>query len=447
MRWRLGLLAVVALLALGLPGHAQDTQTVPEKPTLTVRLIPPTPYLQEQIIQTVRVVAADVFEELVLDLPPVEGADVITLQQPKTRKFATYGGEGYIYETRRAIFPRASGQFEIPPVRVSGSIAVGRDEREDFALRQEGVTLDIRPPPADFSEAAWLVARRVEIEEQWSKPLEELRVGDHVTRTVEAVATGVTGSHLPELDHGRSTGLTILPGQTRRSTEVTDDGVIGKIERSFEIRIDIDQPINISPVRVVWWNTDTEIEWRSVAKSVRIEPLPRDVEALVQGLMAEAEETHAAGRYGIMAMTGLGALGLILLLARLLVGRRQRLPQDQDLLHAVRANPTPLAAVSALHSWAGSTLGWNKPISLDRLRQHLGGNAAHHLEALQRAAFGQVGQNVDVVDAIRAIIAQAQCYRSRSISEAFFGLARSVVGPKQHLPVINARKSGVEFVE
>ncbi|MGI9434070.1 MAG: hypothetical protein ACR2Q4_04445, partial [Geminicoccaceae bacterium] len=317
------MLATLAmLLSAPASGFAQETR-VPDKPELNVRITPPEPYVQEQIVQVVRLVSANIFEEIVLDLPDVDGAEVITLQQPKTRKFKTYGAEGYIYETQRAIFPKTSGELVIPAVRISGSVALSRDERQGFALKSDPVIFDIKPPPADFSAPWWLVARQVEIEESWSTPIEELRVGDRVTRTIEVTVAGATGAHLPDLNQGRSTGLTVLPGQTRRSTEINANEVVGKISRAFDLRVDVDQPINISPVRMVWWNTDREIEWRSAAPARRLEPLPRDVEGLVRTVMADAEEAHRTGRYGVMTLVALGVLGVIGFVIWLMIARRR----------------------------------------------------------------------------------------------------------------------------
>lgn len=429
------LIFVILTVTVGLtPTTAQETQTVPEKPELAVRIIPPEPYLQEQIIQTVRVVAAHVFEELVLDLPPIEGADVITLQQPKTRKFATYGGEGYIYETKRAIFPRSSGKLHIPTVRVSGSVGISKDEQESFALKSKPVVLDIQPPPAEFSENAWLVARKVEIKEHWSKPTDDLRIGDHVTRTIEAKVTGATGSHLPELIHGRSTGLTILPGQTERETDITPNEVIGKISRSFELRIDTDQPINISPVRMVWWNTDTEIEWRSAAKSVRIEPLPRDVDNLVQQLMVEANQAQTTGRYGVLALSILGGLALAVLMAWLVLTMRNRTPEDRILLEAVRSNPDPIKAVAALLHWGEKSFAEDRPMSLERLSAQLDPDAEKALTELQQSAFGEVDRAIDSVAITKTVIAAARNKRGRNLIEIGTDALRYLLGPKRHLP-------------
>ncbi|MGI9492820.1 MAG: hypothetical protein ACR2QF_10515 [Geminicoccaceae bacterium] len=438
-RWATISLAVLIGVFASASVSAQDTQTVPDKPELAVRIVPPEPYLQEQIIQTVRVVAPHAFEELVLDLPLVEGADVVSLQQPKTRRFATYGGEGYIYETKRAIFPKASGALRIPPVRVSGSIAISKDEREGFALKNEAVMLDINPPPDAFTGPAWLVAKQAEIEEHWSKPLDELRVGDHVTRTVEATVTGATGSHLPELEHGRSSGLTILPGLSERSTEVTSNDVVGRISRTFELRIDTDQPINISPVRLVWWNTDAEIERRIAAEAVRIEPLPRDVEKLVQKLMLEAHEAHTTGRYGVIAIATLGGLGLIAFLAWLLAANRRRAPEDQVLLRSVHKNPDPVKAVSAVLVWGEASFPNERPMSLERLSNLLGDQAGLRLAELQSAAFGQGANRADVADATAEVIAAARNRRGRNLADIGQNVLDYLIGPKRHLPEIGSK--------
>lgn len=439
-RWIVNvLLAVVLGTAGSMPTLAQDTQVVPEKPELAVRITPPEPYVQEQIVQTIRVVAAHVFEELVLDLPPVEGADVITLQKPKTRKFATYGGEGYIFETRRAIFPRSSGKLHIPMVRVSGAVGISKNERESFALKSAPAVIEIKPPPADFSEDDWLVARKVEIEERWSKPPDELRVGDHVTRFVEATVTGATGGHIPELDHGRSSGVTILPGQIERSTEVTANQVVGKISRAFELRIDTDQPINISPVRLVWWNTDSEIEWRSAAKSVRIEALPRDVEKLVEELMAEADQAHKTGRYGVMAITASGVFAAFGLMVWSIAGMKKRRPEDRILANDLRHRPDPISAVSALLRWGETTFPDDRPLSMEKLSQRLGPDAGEPLARLQRAAFGSDDQAVDSRAVIQEILTLARDRRSRSLADICRACLRYLIGPKRHLPRIDGQ--------
>lgn len=440
-RSRLALFVLSAAFgAAGAAGSSQAQQnTVPDEPTLTVRITPPKPYLQEEIVQVIRVIAPHPFEELVLDLPPVAGAETITLQQPKNRKFQTYGGEGYIYETSRAIFPKRSGELHIPGVRISGSIGVGRDERKPFALRSEAETFDVRPPPSAFSEDWWLIARDVKIDEGWSQPLDTLRVGDLVTRSIEVTVAGATGAHLPELEQGRSTGLTVLPGRTERKTEITPGGVVGRISRSFEIRVDVDQPINISPVRVVWWNTNTEIERRSAAPAVRLEPLPRDVETLVSALMADATRAHDSSRNGILAMAGGGGALLIALVFWLLRSRRKVRPEDRRLQQTLAPESTPIGVVRALETWAGNTFPDERPMTLERLGGKLGPKAQQKIATLQEAAFGRPEDPVDAAGLALDIVGLAQEHRGRTAKDSLAALIDRFLGPSRQLPEIDRR--------
>ncbi|MEM7041277.1 MAG: hypothetical protein AAF543_00565 [Pseudomonadota bacterium] len=450
MKGRQGLRrAITLVIALNLAAiaakntAAQDSgDSVPEEPTLTVRITPPKPYLQEEIVQVVRVIAPHPFEEIVLDLPPVQGAEMITLRKPRNRKFETYGGEGYIYETSRALFPKRSGDLVIPPVRISGTIGISRDEKRPFALRSEGTTLNVRPPPPAFSEDWWLVARDVEIDEGWSRPLDDIRVGDHVTRSISVTVAGVTGEHLPELSQGRSSGLTILPGRTERSTEITPSGVIGKIKRTFDLRVDVDQPINLSPVRVVWWNTSTEIERRSAAPAVRIEPLPRDIDALVAGVMAEAAEARSASRQGI-AIVLIGGLAILAAMIVWLSRTRRAVRREDRLLRqALMTDPDPVNAVRALQIWAGSIFPNERSMTLEQLGQKLGPTAADRIERLQQAAFGGSTGEIESTNLVMEIVAIAREQRVRTIGSVFSGLVDSLLGPDRRLIEIDQRTTG-----
>jgi hypothetical protein len=437
----LGLLIGVASMASGPGPLAAQEDTVPDEPTLTVRLSPSDPYLQEEIVQVVRLIAPHPFEELVLDLPPVDGAEIVTLQQPKSRKFETYGGEGFIFETSRAIFPRQSGELRIPPVRVSGSIGISRNEKKAFALREDETFLKVKPPPASYSEDWWLVASDVMIQETWSKPLETLRVGDRVTRLIEVNVTGATGAHLPDLEQRRSNGLTILPGRIERRTETSARGVIGKISRSFDIRIESDQPLNLAPIRVVWWNTEDETEKRTVASAVRLEPLPRDVEKLVADAMTEAAYERDISQRGILAIVlGLGVALLALVFWLIGTGWQAR-PEDKQLRRDVLEDGRPINAIRALHRWKEVSYPNEPAVTLEKLGERLGPKAEDLLERLQRAAFGREDQLVDAATLALEVVEIAQQRRRQRTSEMIRRGLDSLLGKKLDLPAIDLRKN------
>lgn len=436
---RLCFLITLSCVCCGLNPALGQEDTVPEEPMLTVRLSPSDPYLQEEIVQIIRLIAPHPFEELVLDLPTVDGAEIITLQQPKSRKFETYGGEGYLYETSRAIFPKQSGELRIPPVRVSGSIGVSRNEKGAFALREDDKVLNVKPPSPSFSEDWWLAASDVTIEETWSKPLDTLRVGDRVTRSIEVTVDGATGAHLPELEQRRSNGLTILPGRSERTTEVSSKGVIGKISRSFEIRVDSDQPINISPVRVVWWNTTDEVEQRSAAPAVRLEPLPRDVEQLVSDTMAIAVTERDRSQRGIFAIVLSLGITLLALAFWLIKTGRQTMPEDRQLQREVLADGRPINAIQALRQWKEAVFPNEPVITLEELGKKLGPEAEKHLISLQRATFGRHSEPMDAASLVLDVVKIAQQHRRQKTGQTIARWLDHTLGRELRLPDIDLR--------
>lgn len=415
--------------------------TVPTEPTLTVRLAPADPYLQEEIVQIIRLIAPHPFEELVLDLPPVEGAEVITLQKPKNRKFETYGGEGYLYETSRAIFPKRSGALRIPPVRVSGSVSISRNKKKAFALREDSKVLNVKPPPTVYSEDWWLAASDVTINEVWSKPLDRLRVGDRVTRLIEVSVVGATGAHLPELQQGRSNGLTVLPGHTERNTDITPGGVVGRISRSFDIRIDSDQPINIRPIRIVWWDTNNREEQRSVAPAVRLEPLPRDVDQLISDLMTQAADERKRSQRGIFMVIVAAGVALLMLSLWLLKASQRMRSEDQRLRRAILTDGRPINTLRALQRWKDAVFLNEPAMTLDQLGQRLGPHAERQLCRLQQATFGKPSEPVDAAALALDVIKIARQKRRDGADIMLRRWLDYLLGQAQTLPDID-RQAG-----
>lgn len=432
---------LTALLAFSPMTAVALENTVPEEPELTVKITPERPHLQEEIVQDIRVIVRYPFAELDLDLPPVSGAETLILQQPKNRQFETYGSEGYLYETRRGIFPTQSGELVIPPVRVRGVVSASRDDKRPFDLVSDAVTLDVRPPPETFGDASWLVAHDVAVEDVWSRSLDQLRAGDRFSRFVTATVTGATGAHLPELVQEKSYGITVLPGESERSTEITPDGVVGKISRSFEFRVDFDLPIDIVPVRVAWWHTDREEPRISATPSIRIEPLPRDVDAMVSSVMAEQAARREESRRGIVAVSVGGAVLALALALWLLASRWKTTPADRQLRRTLAKDPSALHVARALSAWASASFPAKPPMTLLRLGQTLGPEAEERIARLQAAAYGEPSKGVDAARLALDILGMAQRRRRQTMRNSLSETLDRLLGPETRLPEIGARPS------
>lgn len=419
-----------ACLLFGAALMAQEQRF--ERPELTVRVAPAKPYLQEQILHSVRLVSAYNFAELEVEIPAANGAETIIVMQPNVRPFRSYGVEGFIYETTRVLFPESSGTLRIPGVSIEGAIAVG-NQTVQFKRETKPVEMQIAPVPSVYEGSWWLVSGLVEISEEYATPLDLIRVGDTVSRHITVTAKGSTGEHIPALEMRPSRGLTILPGTPERMTEKTSGGVTGILKQTFDITVVESQPVDFGPVRLVWWDSEADAGRRTAAKAIRIEPLPRDVIALKKKLMDRAYARLNASRVSLVVV-GLLVFGL-LLSALLVLSRRRLTTHDRTLLRASRRSPTAAEAMQALYTWTENTFADMEGVSVANISRRLGVDVAADIDSLSKKAFADGNNsNVDFQRlAYRVVRARQNLQNNKYVFERVLD---RVFGPPVKLPRI-----------
>ncbi len=313
------LLMLVLVLAPPLPAGAQNLHHELGAPELTVLVTPVEPWLQQQVVQSIRLESALPFDALEVHLGDVEGAEIVELVRPSVREFESWGVRGHVYETSRAIFPTRSGPLRLPAVHIVGATSDRSGRVEPFERRGEPVALEVRPRAGDLDERDWLVASAVTMSEQWSTPPAALRTGQIATRTLRVRAAGVAGEHIPPLTMPVSQGIEVAAHEPVRRTEITDIGLVGYLEQTFDVRVATAQTTDISGIYLPWWHGAAGTAQRATARAYRIEPLPADVEGMVKNLLAEARVRHESRQrellHGLYGVAGL--LVLLLVLARL----------------------------------------------------------------------------------------------------------------------------------
>ena len=340
IRGALAPLAVLALLAAGAAGPARAQITAfPEVPELLVSLDPPEAateggWLYGQIVLKAQLVSKHPFEALDFDLPLPEGVQKVEVMRPRTRRTGAYAGEGYVFETVVALFPTRSGVLEFPPARAAGVSSPEDSDREiAFDARGPAFRVSVAGAHPSMDGEWWMVSPRVEVEEIWSKPVEEIRVGDIVRRTVVATVHGATGHRVAVPDHRRTLAVRIADAVTETRTEITARGAIGKVARSWDLKFERGGVVYVAPVVVPYWNPVRRERETVAAPGRRLEPLPADREALVGALMAEARAAHD-GRRAVAA--AVGALVAVPLLALALFLAWRLAPTRADRLLARR---------------------------------------------------------------------------------------------------------------
>ncbi|ETX08097.1 MAG: hypothetical protein ETSY2_07355, partial [Candidatus Entotheonella gemina] len=408
-------LPVLLFFGLSAPLVFAQQTAIPNKPTLTVSLEPRHVkdgggYVQGQIVLRVQLVSPHPFDRLQLNLPAIANVRTLTLSPPQTREIHNYGLEGYLYETRLALFPEQSGMLTIPSVSVAGAVAVGSGRKEPFAEVNPEMLVTIKPIDPAYDAPWWLVADAVTMTEVWTPPPEELRVGDTVRRDLTVTVYGVTAQHLPVIEQPLNGGYAVVGSETTMKTDLTPDGVIATLRQFWALRVESEDIISISPIQLAFWDPAAGSMASASLPAKRIEPLPRDPAARRAQLMSDAITAHRNRRISLFAALSIPVLGLLALIGALFY---KALPTraDRRLSQACIANATPAACFRAVTQWSHDSFGTGDRNLIKYLQQTFGGEAAERLNTLQLALFSASDVSAEPKRLARSLVAAARRQR------------------------------------
>ena len=232
-------------------GQAVYTETLVNKTTV---------YVQEQLLLTQRLYTSVQLTDLSLEELAVPGAIVLKTSQNQFRK--RIGNRDYIVvEMIYALFPQASGELEIPAISIS---AFETDNRQSSIFRSRGnqlirntesKTINVLAKPAQIATDQWMPSSQLQLDQQWSNKLDQLVVGEPITRTITISAKGLTGAQIQPLKLEPSSDYKIYPDQPQFDEQVAADGVSGIRRESFALVPNRQGNISLPEISVRWWDT------------------------------------------------------------------------------------------------------------------------------------------------------------------------------------------------
>ena len=349
---RIGLLGI--LLALLASTVAAEPTQAPETPELVVQIGPEAAletngYVQGQIVVQIQLISRYPFDALDLALPQIPDAEIIELMRPRTRKLTGYTGQGYVFEKAFALTPQRSGVLTVPSIAAVGYVTTEDDVEVHFDLASDPVPIKISGIAREFQDRWWLVSDRVEIDEEWSTPPEEIRVGEPVQRKVHLRVWGVAAEQLPELEHGLARGIRVSLADTRIKTEKSAEGQIADATYTWDLVADPQQVAFVKPIALDYWDPVQHRLRRAVLPALRLEPLPEDSEKIADLLMQEAISDRKWTKTLAIILAGVLAVPLLLVLAAFVI---TRIPTAADRrLRAEASDGSPEDTYRALTRW------------------------------------------------------------------------------------------------
>ena len=165
---------------------------------IEVDVDPLSPYVQSEVIYTIRLFLSVATSNASLSEPGISGTNAVIERLGEDRNFQTNRkGKRYnVVERRYAIYPQVSGSMTIEPVMFQGQINRNAFSRFDpfgpqaktLIERSAPVTLEVKTVPEQFPTGYWIPAKKLTLTESWPQDPPQFQVGEPLTRTLTLMA-------------------------------------------------------------------------------------------------------------------------------------------------------------------------------------------------------------------------------------------------------------------
>ncbi|MCW8846856.1 MAG: BatD family protein [Gammaproteobacteria bacterium] len=385
---------------------------------LEVDAQPRSPYVQQQVIYTIRLVSAVVTADERLSEPRLLTGEAVIEQIGDRKIFTVQRGNRTlrVIESSYAIFPQKSGPLELDKIQAlvrifdtsSGQWSLLSRRPSEFRLDGDALTLQVRPLPSSYPPSHWLPAKRMQLDEGITDG--PYRVGEPFTRSVRLLAQGLTSGQLPEIPLPVPAGLKAYPDRPVFADQGGPDGLSASREQRTAYIPSAAGELVIPALRIPWWNTtEDRLEYVELPRRV-LTILPSSQTDELPG-NAQTDNTSAAltmhdGAPIWKVTTALALLAWLITLFAWTKGktgyfdrvRKPATPKAESrraLLKALRAAceaGEPRAARDSLLRYLKSDFpGLNPAQALDRLEKKRPG-LLQEINDLDRVIFGPAGE-------------------------------------------------------
>lgn len=305
-----------------------------------------TPYVQQQVIYTMRLYRKVDLSQARLTEPDLANAVIETLG--KDKDYSTeFQGEYYtVTERKYAIFPQKSGTMTIAPLSLTAAIVVG-NSRPSFGgffnrmktrtkkVVSDTIELNVRPVPKNFTGDHWLPAEQLHLQEQWSNDDLKVNMGEPLTRTLTLLVKGSTVGQLPKLNYKRQAvsgdKLKYYPDQPILKGLVKENSMVAFREEKIALIPSEAGAYQLPEIKVPWWNTQTDQMEIAIipAKTIQAIALPgasksnSTTQPILEGTAAQkVSDTSGEKQYAWMGLSAFLMLGWVLTTLYLLNSRQ-----------------------------------------------------------------------------------------------------------------------------
>ncbi len=228
-----------------------------------------TPYVQAQVIYTLRVFRRVQISQASLNEPELTGAIIEKIGDDKNYNAVLNGVTYDVTERKYTVFPQKSGTKTIKPLLLTADVISNNRSRfyDPFNFRQtttkrissKEITLEVKPAPKDFSGKHWIPSEQLYLEEKWSGDIHQIKTGEPLTRTLTILAKGTMSAQLPDL-HTESADykLKTYSDQPNLTEQKNAEGLISLREQKIVYIPSEPGNYTLPAIEIPWFNTKTQ---------------------------------------------------------------------------------------------------------------------------------------------------------------------------------------------
>jgi hypothetical protein len=226
---------------------------------LKAEVSPPEPYVQQQVLYTLRFYYQGRYVDGAIRPPQFDNALVQLLRDGEVFNKQIQGQSYTVYEWIYALYPQKSGDLNVSTPSFNGRIQY-QGRLKQIQENANDLTLKVKPVAADFTRQAhnaWLPAKRLALKQEWTLP-DEIHVGDSLTQTLTLQADGLMASQLPTLDFSVGDDFKVYPDQPSSDQKASPQGVMGAKQLKRALIPTQAGELHIPAQTFHWWNTQTD---------------------------------------------------------------------------------------------------------------------------------------------------------------------------------------------
>jgi len=247
-----------------------------------------TPYVQGQVVYTVRVLSRVSLRQAELSEPKSADATFERLGEDKNYSSYREGQRYSVIERRYAVFPQRSGKVEIEAPVLTAALPEQGGRRDAFfgnpfgdlfqqthpvQVRGRSLTLEVKPQPKGTG-SPWLPADSLQLSETWSPDPPRFRVGEPVTRTIAITAQGLSAAQLPDLDSALPAGIKVYPDKAQTETRAEGDDLVSMKVLKQALVPSRAGKLSLPEIRLPWWDTQADRPQVTIIPAHTVEILP-----------------------------------------------------------------------------------------------------------------------------------------------------------------------------